>query len=62
MILRGRGADMAQHRGGFKVKLAAPLRVPKIPLNGMIRFDVFRLRAIVAWPAENPFPCAAMML
>jgi len=53
---------MAQHRGGFKVKLAAPLRVPKIPLNGMIRFDVFRLRAIVAWPAENPFPCAAMML
>jgi hypothetical protein len=38
---------MAQHRGGFKVKMALPPRtdVPraqKIPLSGMIRFDVSR--------------------
>jgi hypothetical protein len=47
MILTGRGADMAQHRGGFKVKMASPPRtgVPraqKIPLSGMIRFNVSR--------------------
>jgi len=41
MILTGRGADMAQHRGGFKVKVAGS------PPRRRSALQKFRL---MAWP------------
>jgi hypothetical protein len=60
MILTGRGADMAQHRGGFKVKVATLFRVDVPHSKNSAQWHdparCFRLGAFVTRVRRKPVP------